>query len=190
LLDVGAGSGILVAAAGERGYQAIGVEPSRPLQTRAVELNLPVIHGVIPHPSVKGPFDIITVIDVIEHVPDPSGLAKAVSDIMSDNGICIMVTPDVGSVAARLMGWRWWHYRIAHIGYFNKQTFTQAVKNAGLRPISFHRPTWYFPASYLLKRAMSYLPSWLRMPVPIFLDRILIPLNLFDSYLVVLEKER
>lgn len=188
LLDVGAGSGILVAEALERGYESIGIEPSNPLQSRATVLRLPIIHGVLPHPDVKGPFDIVTVIDVIEHVPDPVGLACEVAAVMARDGICVMVTPDVGSLAARLMGWRWWHYRIAHIGYFNKRTLTRAMEAAGLHPVAVRRPSWYFPMSYLMKRALSYFPARLRPPIPSFLDRIHVRLNLFDSLLVVLRK--
>lgn len=99
-----------------------------------------------------------------------------------------MVTPDLGPLAARLMGWCWWHYRI--FGYFNRRTLTQAVSKAGLRPIAFHWPSWHFPASYLMTRVLSYLLSWLSSPVPWFLDRILVPLNLFDSILVIPEKSR
>jgi SAM-dependent methyltransferase len=188
LLDVGAGSGIMVEAAADRGYDAVGVEPSGPMQARAAELGLPVIHGVLPHPQAEGPFDVVSVVDVIEHVPDPVGLARSVADIMADEGICVMITPDVGSFAARLMGWSWWHYRVAHIGYFNKQTFTQTLQKAGLRPLLFRRPSWYFPAGYLLRRVASYLPARLRPPVPNFLDRIVVSLNLFDSYLVLAQK--
>jgi 2-polyprenyl-3-methyl-5-hydroxy-6-metoxy-1,4-benzoquinol methylase len=190
LLDVGAGSGVMVESATNRGYDAIGIEPSGPMQARAAQSGLPVIHGVLPHPGAEGPFDVVSVIDVIEHVPDPVGLARSVADVMAHDGICVMVTPDVDSFAARLMGWSWWHYRIAHIGYFNKQTFTQTLKKAGLRPLLFRRPSWYFPAGYLFRRVVSYLPARLRPRVPKFLDRIVVPLNLFDSYLVLFQKER
>ena len=190
LLDVGAGSGIMVEAATNRGYDAIGIEPSGPMQARAVKLGLPVIHGVLPHPEAEGPFDVVAVVDVIEHVPDPVGLARLVAGVMADDGICLIVTPDVGSFAARLMGWSWWHYRTAHIGYFNKHTLSQTLGKVGLRPLFFRRPSWYFPAGYLRRRIASYIAPRLRPRVPKLLDRIVVPLNLFDSYLVLLQKER
>jgi SAM-dependent methyltransferase len=130
LLDVGAGSGIMVETALATGYKAEGIEPSAPLQRRAVRLDLPVHSGVLPSVNVRGPYDIVTLIDVIEHVPNPVELMEHIRDVMADDGICVVVTPDVRSLAARIMGKRWWHYRIAHIGYFDRKTLSHAFDRA------------------------------------------------------------
>jgi SAM-dependent methyltransferase len=188
LLDVGAGSGILVAAAKKIGFDAQGIEPSVALQRRAVENDIPVKLGILPSADVTGPFDSITLVDVIEHVPDPVGLLTDISTMLSEDGVCMVVTPDVKSQSARIMGWRWWHFRIAHIGYFDRSTLTRAINAAGMDIVSIGRPTWYFPAKYLIERVFSYLPSWLRLPVPSIFSRLTIPLNLFDSYTVLCRK--
>lgn len=183
LLDVGAGSGILVEAARAMGFDAEGVEPSRALQAAAAARGLPVHQGVLPHPAAAGPYDAATVIDVIEHVADPIGLMRQVHDVLAPGGLCLVVTPDLGSLAVRLLGRRWWHYRIAHIGYFDRATLARALTAAGFEVIRAGRPTWYFPASYLARRALSYLPGGARLPVPAWLDHVTLPLNLFDSLL-------
>jgi len=185
LLDIGSGAGILVEQALGLGYDARGVDPSRWLQARAQERGLPVTLGVFPHPEIVGPFDLITVIDVLEHVEDPMRLLQDVRAHLSKDGLAVIVTPDVQSVAARLLGFRWWHYRMAHIGYFSRTTLTNALRRAGLIPKSFQRPSWYFPASYLVERVGVYLPRPLRLRVPGFLSTLLVPLNLRDSMLVV-----
>ncbi len=143
---------------------------------------------MLPHASAPGPYDVVTAVDVIEHVPDPVGLMSAVAGAMSPNGIAVFVTPDAGSLAARILGWSWWHYRIAHIGYFDKRTLSRAVEAAGLEVVLTKRPCWYFPASYLLARAARYLPKALRMPPPKFLNRVTVPLNLFNSLMVICRK--
>ena len=74
LLDVGAGSGILVEEALAFGFAARGVEPSNPLQATAAQRGLPVTRGVLPPlPEFsRGHGDeVVTLIDVIEHVPNP-----------------------------------------------------------------------------------------------------------------------
>jgi hypothetical protein len=43
------------------------------------------------------------------------------------------------------MGYKWWHYRIAHIGYFDRATLDLAQANSYLVGTGFYRPTWYFP---------------------------------------------
>jgi 2-polyprenyl-3-methyl-5-hydroxy-6-metoxy-1,4-benzoquinol methylase len=188
LLDVGAGSGILVDAALEMGFDAQGIEPSGPLSTQAQQRRLPVHHGILPSAQVDGLFDVITVVDVIEHVSDPIGLMRTVRAALRPDGIAVVVTPDVGSLMARLLGWRWWHYRIAHIGYFNRKTLQHALQIAGFQTVSITRPAWYFPVSYLIERALVYVPRILRFKPPARLERWIMPLNLLDSMMVIVKK--
>jgi 2-polyprenyl-3-methyl-5-hydroxy-6-metoxy-1,4-benzoquinol methylase len=143
LLDIGAGSGILVEQAIEMGYRAEGIEPSSWLHEIAVHRHLPVHLGSFPNPATSGPFDVITLINVIEHVPNPVELLRNIAESLSPGGTVIVVTPDVGSVAAHILSWKWWHFRVAHIGYFNKRTLLSALDRAGLQPVSMSRPGWF-----------------------------------------------
>ncbi|MCF8482128.1 MAG: class I SAM-dependent methyltransferase [Rhodospirillum sp.] len=187
LLDVGAGSGILVEAAANLGLAAEGIEPSSWLQERAVAHGCHVHAGVLPHPDVAGPFDYVTIVDVIEHVDDPRGLLRVVKSLIKSNGVVAVVTPDVASMCARVMGWRWWHFRIAHVGYFSKKTLQLACRQEGFKVISISRPGWVFTLSYLLERLGNYLPKWL-LPKPAdWMSRTNVPLNLGDSLMMLLQ---
>ena len=187
LLDIGAGAGVLVEQALSMGYRAEGIEPSEWLQQQASAHGLPVHLGTFPHPDVAGPFDVVTLIDVLEHVPDPVRLLRGISDVLRADGIAVVVTPDTASVAARLLGRRWWHYRLQHIGYFKPSSLLLALDRAGLEAISIRRPRWYFPVSYLLERVNVYLPGRLRLPIPPFSGKLVVPLNLRDSMLAVVK---
>lgn len=188
LLDVGAGSGILVEQARSLSFDAVGIEPSAALSATAQALQLPVICGTLPQESLRNRFDVVTLIDVIEHVDDPRAMMRNIVDCMKQDAVCVVITPDVNSLAARVMQSRWWHFRLAHIGYFNPGTLQRLMATAGLEVIALQRPGWYFPASYLLERVMQYVPARLRIKAPAWLDRITIPLNLFDSLLLVCKK--
>jgi 2-polyprenyl-3-methyl-5-hydroxy-6-metoxy-1,4-benzoquinol methylase len=190
LLDIGAGSGILLEQAQKLGYQSEGVEPSRWLRNQAKKRGLQVHLGTFPHENIQQGVDLVTLIDVIEHVSNPVELLVGISDCMDDKGIGLIVTPDLDSIAARLLGWKWWHYRIAHIGYFNKQTLEKALNLSGLEVVKWGRPVWYFSISYLLKRASEYLPRPIRMSGSIYLDKITVPLNLRDSIYIIFKKSR
>jgi len=189
LLDVGAGSGILVEQAVAMGYEAEGVEPSRWLCERARGHGLTVHEGVLPHPEVYGPYDVVVVMDVIEHVADPVGLLIEARKCAAPGTIVAVVTPDVRSVAARLLGRRWWHYRVAHVGYFDKKTLRLAGEKAGLRLLRVHRPPWYFPLDYIVERVGRYLPRFLRMRGPRFCRRIVLPVNFGDSLLAIFDTD-
>jgi SAM-dependent methyltransferase len=181
LLDVGAGSGPLVEAAGRTGMHAEGVEPSRWLHAAACERGLTVHHGVLPHPDVRERFDVVTLIDVIEHTTDPLSLLKTVGSVTADGGMVVIVTPDVKSLAARLLGWRWWHYRVAHVGYFSIDTLTQLCARAGLRITGWTRPAWVLPVGYVVERAERYIP--VRFPKTKWMESASLPFNLRDSIL-------
>jgi SAM-dependent methyltransferase len=184
LLDVGAGSGILMEAAARAGYQADGIEPSNWMVDRAADHGILVHHGVLPMPGVTGPYDVVTLVDVIEHVSDPVDLLKQAKAVLAPGGVGLVITPDVGSMAARVMGPSWWHYRLAHICYFDRKTLLSAIGSAGLRPVSVFRPSWFFTGDYLLQRLAAYIPLIGRARVAA-LQKMIIPLNLFDSLGVV-----
>lgn len=186
LLDVGAGSGILVEEAIKMGFDAYGIEPSKWFQKKAVELGLPVYLGSLPHPSLKGPYDIVTLIDVIEHVSTPIDLLIQARRLVSKGGFVVVITPDCNSIPARLMRWRWWNYKPGHIGYFNLQTLKFVGFKVGLEIFKeFYRPSLCYPLKFILERTLSYFPRIFQFRFPTFLNNFVIPLDLRDSLMII-----
>jgi SAM-dependent methyltransferase len=181
LLDVGAGSGILVSEANKMGLDAEGVEPSKSLQEIALSQGLKVHLGTLPHNALKGTYDVITLIDVIEHVPNPLEVLQSIAQYLSESGRLVVVTPDRKSKVAKIMGKKWWHLRVAHIGYFDYATIRRALRSTGYEIVSVTRPGWYFPLDYLFVRLLSYLPTCLRVEPPKCFSRVTVKLNLRDS---------
>ena len=151
---------MLVAEAQREGLDAVGVEPSRSLAERAREEHgVQVFEGVLPHPELEGRrFDLVFLIDVIEHVADPVGLLLACTGALTDRGVLLLVTPDARSLGARLLRSRWWHYRLAHVGYFDRRSLARAFDRVGLEPEDWVRARWFFEVRYLASRVNSYLP--------------------------------
>lgn len=185
LLDVGAASGVLVEEALKLGVRAVGIEPSVWLSARAQERGLPVRTGVLPHPEARGPFDVVMLVDIIEHVERPVELLRQARAVLEPHGQVVVVTPDRSSIAARLLGWKWWHYRRAHIGYFDLKTLDRAMSGAGLVRRAWSRPSWYFTIGYLSQRVAVYLPCLRGAAGRGPLSSAVVPLNLRDSILAV-----
>ncbi len=99
------------------------------------------------------------------------------------------------SIAARLLKQRWWHFRLAHVGYFDRKSLTCAATAARLVPERWVRAKWFFRVGYLAERTSRYLPvGWLNRlaerlaPLRWCYQRV-IPLYLRDSYLVFLRRD-
>jgi SAM-dependent methyltransferase len=112
LLDIGAATGLLVEEAQAQGLEAVGVEPGvRFVEAALCRRGIQLVHGVFPHPSLAGRrFDLVFLVDVIEHVAEPVDLLRHCAGALAPRGLVVVVTPDVASLAARLLGRRWWHY--------------------------------------------------------------------------------
>jgi SAM-dependent methyltransferase len=188
MLDVGAATGLLVELGTRRGFQATGVEPSRSLvEVARASHGVELLKGTIPHPSLEGrTFDVVFLVDVIEHVSEPVTLLRDAARYLAPGGILMVVTPDVASVARKLLRERWWHFRLAHVGYFDDRSFGVACERAGLTVSRRLRAKWFFRVSYLLERVARYLPftRGLRLSRGFLAERI-VPLNLFDSWVFV-----
>jgi 2-polyprenyl-3-methyl-5-hydroxy-6-metoxy-1,4-benzoquinol methylase len=197
LLDIGAAAGLLVKLARDQGLDAQGVEPSRDLVAAAARLHdVELIQGTVPHERLRGVrFDIVFLADVIEHVPDPVTLLRDARDLVAPGGVLVVVTPDVGSLARRFLGKRWWHFRLAHVGYFDASSLAEACARAGLSVVSRFRAKWFFRVSYLAERLLRYLPMGaaerlLRTTAAgRWIGGAVVPLNLFDSWAFVCKRD-
>jgi hypothetical protein len=182
---VGAGSGILLEAATGLGFDAEGVEPSSSLRKAGQAHGCRIDADLITHPAISGPYDVVTMIDVIEHVAGPVEMVQSARALLKEGGVVVIVTPDVKSVVARLMGWKWWHYRIAHVGYFSRGNLELMLSKAGLKAVSVSRPSWSFSVAYIRDRLLRYLPGWLVPGERQWMLDTWVNLNLGDSLMII-----
>jgi hypothetical protein len=117
-------------------------------------------------------------------------LLKDIGAHLKADGIGVLTTPDVESFVARRLRFRWWHLRVAHIGYFNRATIRRALDAAGLEIIEMTSPAWYFTYDYACERAMVYFPKALRFRMPGFLRERTIKVNFFDSKQVLFRRKQ
>lgn len=195
ILDVGAGIGLMVNESKKAGLNAVGIEPSKWLVSQAKNVfNLDIIEGIIPDERLKNQkFDIIFAVDVIEHLEEPIKFLIDLKTMLNDNGIMVIATPDCDSFIAKKMKEKWWHFRLAHIGYFNRNSMTKAIQQAGLNLIKFTKQVWYLPFGYLYQRLSNYLPIGFFYPVikkMKNLDDLPVRLKLGDSMIAFINKNK
>jgi len=136
LLDVGCGHGLLLDEARRSGYSVKGLELSESARAYATDvLGLDVSGETIERfaaTGAEGPFQVIVLADVIEHLEDPLGALDACERLLAPGGALCVITPDPSSAAARLAGPRWWGYIPAHTYLFPRDTLRELLESRGL----------------------------------------------------------
>jgi 2-polyprenyl-3-methyl-5-hydroxy-6-metoxy-1,4-benzoquinol methylase len=134
LLEVGAGYGLVLAAAREAGWTTSGVELSRTGAKHAQDtLGLDVFCGQLEEAPLTPGFDVVCAWDTVEHVPDPLSFWRTVRSQVADDGVVLFSTPYVSSLPARLLGTRWWTLKpTEHIWHFTPRTHALLLARAGL----------------------------------------------------------
>jgi len=144
-LDYGGGNGLTSELLREANWQSISYDP---FVDR--EFSLDTI----------GRFDLITAIEVFEHVPDVCALVRDLSSLLASRGIVLFTTllSDGHISDGRQIDWWYAAPRNGHISLFSKKSLTILGAKAGLNFGSFsdglhaywtHVPTW---ASHLFGR--------------------------------------
>jgi len=187
LLDVGAASGIFLNLARNAGYRVAGIEPSAALVADAGRLyGLKLFCGTVEQYIASEKFAVITLLDVIEHVTDPGAFLSILNGFLAPGGMLVIVTPDIGSLAAGIMGRRWWHYRVAHINFFNRRSLDRLLFKHGFEIVSIKRFAWNFSFYYLLTRLLPWCRGQaLQKP----LKKLHCKLQLFDSWEIYARKK-
>ncbi|MBN1218118.1 MAG: class I SAM-dependent methyltransferase [Anaerolineae bacterium] len=108
LLDVGCAKGVFLDVARREGWQPIGLEISSFASQYARDnFGLEVFIGTLgeaPWPDAS--FDVITMLDVIEHLIDPSSVLLQARRLLKAGGILVIETPNARSIlhyAAKLI---------------------------------------------------------------------------------------
>lgn len=150
LLDVGAGLGTFLAIAQAEGWIVAGTEVSEIAIAHARKVyGIDLVPGELRGDSVPGPFDVIAMWHVIEHVPDPVSTLRTCRSLLHSDGILILGLPNDASSAQAVSaivrtGRRFLRREIrpryevlrpgveSHLSHFTPRTIRQALAEAGL----------------------------------------------------------
>ncbi|MEQ3694505.1 MAG: bifunctional 2-polyprenyl-6-hydroxyphenol methylase/3-demethylubiquinol 3-O-methyltransferase UbiG [Alcanivorax sp.] len=100
VLDVGCGGGILSEAMAQRGANVTGIDmgeaPLNIARLHALESGVSVDYKQIPveqlAAQMPGEFDVVTCLEMLEHVPDPASIIKACHTLVKPGGMVFFST--------------------------------------------------------------------------------------------------
>ncbi|HNR95776.1 MAG TPA: class I SAM-dependent methyltransferase [Anaerolineae bacterium] len=160
LLDIGCATGFFLALARDNGWQVVGTEVSTFSAGYARErLGLDVRLGTLKSLGFEaGSFDTVTMWDVLEHVTDPMAELGEIARILRTGGVLSIITPDAGSLVARILGDRWEEYRRVreHVYFFSRRTLSRMLNEVGFEILKVESAGKFFYLGPALERLKYY----------------------------------
>ena len=100
LLDIGCGDGLFLRVARDAGFRVEGIEFSPEGARRAAaRLGRPVAVGDLARQShLQGPFDIVTLWHVLEHLESPRGMLEAARRRLAPGGLLVVAVPNLDNL--------------------------------------------------------------------------------------------
>lgn len=155
-LDVGCGNGLQAFAASELGWDTLGIDLSDAaiamcqrfgVNARKLDLFSPTLS--------ERSYDLVTMVEFIEHVPNPGRFLARARDLVHDDGLIRLTTPNFDCIARRLLGvdWRMIHHQ--HLSYFTPSSLRKLAEANGLEVVSLESvnfsPTTFVDAARTLR---------------------------------------
>lgn len=193
LLDAGCGPGFFVQATNASGWQAAGVEVSQfAVGFARTQLGQNVWQGQVNDADLgEKTYDVVTLWDVIEHLPDPAAALHALAARLRPGGLLALSTGDVGSLVARLSGSRWHLFTLPeHLWFHTRASLRRLLQQAGLSVVDERYELCWYTLRYMVERgeAMLHSPRWLSRGLGP-LGRLNLPLSLGDIVTITARRD-
>jgi len=152
LLDVGAGEGLLVEVAQERGWQAEGTEIAAAMVERSQRAGrVRLHHGELETLALPtGSYDAIIMNHVLEHLRNPRAALEVALGLLAPGGIVRIEVPNLAGLSSRwknlqsrthLKRHPWKHYSVGHhFWFFTPATLQRTAEAAGLWVLRMQAP--------------------------------------------------
>jgi 2-polyprenyl-3-methyl-5-hydroxy-6-metoxy-1,4-benzoquinol methylase len=164
VLDVGCGMGDMLHFLCKQGFEASGIEPSADAVAVGVSRGLKAHEASLEKwaamPGNLGRYGAITLINVLEHVPDPVDVLAALRTMLTPTGVvCFRVPNDFTELQALAEAGgverkHWWVAAPDHINYFREDSARAACALVGLEVLDV---TVDFPMEFFLLMGLNYI---------------------------------
>jgi dolichyl-phosphate beta-glucosyltransferase len=161
ILDVGGGYGYLAdAAADDPRFAERWVVEANPEAAHRVSARHRTVVGWFPDvPLPDGAFDVVSLQDFLEHLPNPRGALERTHALLRRGGSLLLTTPNTKSAVARLQGLRWVSLKFPeHVALYSPESATRLLAETGFRVRRLIRAGQRVSLDFLATRVLSGWP--------------------------------
>lgn len=156
-LDIGCAAGYFLELLEQNGWDAEGVELDKEMLVVVRGKGFTVHDTPLERLALKRKYGLVTLFDVLEHLPDPHEGMERLYSLLADNGSVALVTPDFGSTQHRLFRSRWFQLKPReHILCFTLGTLTKLAEQHGFAVVHHSPSGQYADFPFLCGRLRRY----------------------------------
>ncbi len=196
IFDVGSATGYFLDIAKGMGWETFGNEISefgyRECVRRGHSMSKDMDIAENTYPKYMS---VVTLWDVLEHVPDPRVLIRNVSGMLSDDGILAINTIDRSSLWARIWGPKWnLIVPPEHLHYFSSKSIISLLGEGGFEIIEIRKQGKKFSLPYIFKtlavwQGLGIWKFFMKLSSTKLLRSIAVPINLRDNVFILARKK-
>lgn len=154
LVEVGSNVGLFLKVAGDRGWKASGIEPSRwAVETGRKRFGVDLAQGTLQDLSGEESSDAVVMLDVLEHLYDPLNDLKRLRSLLHDDGVLALSTINIEGLHGRIRKGSWPWFIRPHLHYFSPSTLAWMLEEAGFQMVGWQNVPRAFHLSYVAERA-------------------------------------
>lgn len=171
-LDVGCALGFLLTAAQKMGWKPYGVELSE-FSAKSANIFFPgkVFNGTLDDaPFENKTFELITMVDLLEHTVSPIKTLARARQLLKNDGVLLIVTPNARSLSAKLMREKWLHYKAEHLYYFSPNNIRILLIGSGFHVTTVKPAKKFLSFHYIMHQLKVY-----RLPLISYIFNDLLP---------------
>lgn len=144
LLEIGCAGGFFLDEARVK-FDVSGIELNQTMADHASRMGIPVLRGRVEDVTPEGPFDVLVLMDVLEHIPDPRALFRQVQGWLSSDACILIRGPLHNDPVAKAKEWLRRALRLKKRlpGYpldtnlFTRQSLERLLSDVGYRHITW-----------------------------------------------------
>ncbi|MGA3067053.1 MAG: class I SAM-dependent methyltransferase [Tepidisphaeraceae bacterium] len=168
LLDFGCGNGTFLRRMKAVGWTCTGIDFSQQAVDAVIADGIPALQGTLPHPDLQPEyFDVVTMRQALEHVPNPRDVLLAAKNILKPGGKLLINVPNYESWEIDYFGDAAQTLQIPrHLLHFTPRTLRNLLESCGFISVELHqisRANWLIKSvQQLNRREKKKWDAWLK----------------------------